>query len=121
MTTKTRIDTTGLERAQVLAALINGTIPRGSGHRDVNARSTMTYLDAKVIIEERRVRINKHFDPEFESKRYWFDLVGGRPIMVNLEDETGFDPYDYDTNGGGSGSAQGLITRLRLIIRNQGD
>lgn len=119
-----RVDTTGLERAQVLVALVNEARPRGAGHLNPNASATMTYSVAAEIINDRRDQPNVHDNPVVEKHRYYFDYVGGRPIKVDLGDETSFDPDLYDHNGagygGGYGAAQRIITALRLRIRRQG-
>lgn len=113
MTNSSRVDTTGLERAQVLCALVNGTKAQGSGHLNPNARRAMTYDDAKRVLHD-RTRVAGWL----EEVRYYFDYVGGRPIKVDLSDEDGFDPDLYDRDAGGSGAAQRLIDRLRNRLRS---
>ena len=106
------VDTTGLERAHVLCALVNGTKPLLMGYLHPNAQTDLTYDVAKAMIDEGAS------DPMPESSRYYFDYVHGRPIKVNLRDETGFSPRLYDRDAGGAGSAEGLITRLRFRLRD---
>lgn len=120
MTEGTKVDTTGLERAQVLCALVNHASPLGEGHLHPNARATMTYDDARATIDERRDKRNAPFAFGFEQDRYYFEDVGGRLIRVDLSDETGFNPDLYDQGAGGYGAAEAVITRLRLRIRSLG-
>lgn len=108
------VDTTGLDRAHVLCALVNGTKPLRMGYLHPNAQTDLTYDVAKAMIDEQAGDPN----PNVESSRYYFDYVHGRPIKVNLRDETGFSPGLYDRDAGGAGSAEGLIARLRFRLRD---
>ena len=119
MTYSSRVNTKGLERAQVLCALVNGTQPKGDGYLDRNAHAFMTYDDAQAIIDERK-NTNNPFVDNFEEVRYVFRSVGGRPIYVDLIDEDGFDAENYDKEADVHGAAQCLITRLRVRVLKTG-
>lgn len=92
------IDITGLNKADVLAALYNASHPQGLGwlHK---TNEDMTTEQAQVLLDKQRP--GDHFD-----------YVQGRVIKVNLTSDTEFDPYLYDRDNG-QGAAQHAIDRLR--------
>ena len=75
----------------------------------------MTYDDANAILH---LRTRSPSYNDFEENRYYFNYVFGRPIKVDLADESSFDPDNYDRDAGGYWLAQRLIDRLRGRLRN---
>jgi hypothetical protein len=76
------VNIAGLDKAAVLAALVNGTEPLGRGASDPNASKTMSVEDARRLITQ--VGLN------FRTFYAW-----GRPIKVDLSGDT-FEPGAYD-------------------------
>lgn len=93
------IDISGLDKAAVLAALFNASAPQGLGFlQSGRGPQTMTTAVAKGFIDQQG---NLHFD-----------YVLGRPLKCNLDGDE-FDPWGYDRDNGGEGTAKKVIDRLR--------
>ena len=89
------IDITGLDHAEVLAALYNGAAPQGMGFIAASPRA-MTVQAARKLLEQQNS----------------FDYIQGRPIKVALRDNVliGFQLYDRDA---GRGAAHVIVAALR--------
>lgn len=94
----TIVDITGLDKAEVLAALFNASHPQGWGWLHASSEA-MTAEQAKALIDAR-------------GGELYFDYIQGRVIKVNLASDTAFDSSLYDRDNG-YGSAQRTIDRLR--------
>lgn len=91
------IDISGLSKAEVMAALYNASSPVGRG-----------FLQAGASPEEMTVA---------EAERHLlggtlFGYVNGRSFKVDLDTDS-FDPWLYDRDNGGEGTAETIIERLR--------
>ncbi|MEV3927652.1 hypothetical protein [Actinomadura coerulea] len=81
-----QIDIGGLDKAAVLAALVNSSQPLLlTGWMDPNSTRTMTVADAH---EEMLTKVRS-------QSRLYFDYLWGRPIKVDLSGSS-FDPSNYD-------------------------
>jgi hypothetical protein len=92
-----KVNITGLSKAVILQAFFNSTRPQGMGF--ISSLSGPDRLDiegAEKIVSETLV----------------FDYLFGRPLKLNLTGDS-FDPWGFDRDNGGSGSAQKIIDRLR--------
>ena len=92
------IDIKGKDKATLLAALYNNSIPRGLGMLHFEDKD-MTVDEARDIIDSRD-----------EMFKYDFDYLKGRVMKVNLSgDEFRGDLYDRDN---GQGSAQRVVDSI---------
>lgn len=97
-----------LDKAAVLAVLFNGSAPGGMGFLQAgNGPSVMTVEDAERVIDN-----GGSPDPGFPRGNLSYDYLFGRPLKVNLEKDE-FDPWGFDRDNGGTGTAQRLIAELR--------
>ena len=104
------VDITGLDKAAVLAALFNASAPQGFGFLQAgNGPQVMSLEDAQAMIDSAPA-------PEFpgmtDERELEYDYVLGRPIKVRLGGNE-FNPWGFDRDNGGPGSAQQVIDRLR--------
>jgi hypothetical protein len=91
------IDIKGIDKAKLLAALVNGTSPQGLGWLHANGRYTEE--QAKQVIES------------YGDRRLCFDYVGGRPIKSDI---TG------DEFGWGRGCTEGGPMIITIVARIEG-
>lgn len=92
------IDISGLPKPKVLAALFNAAAPQGMGMIfGLSTSPDMTVDEAGRIIA---------------SGQLSFDYLKGRPLKLYLYDDS-FDPWLYDRDNGGDGTAERIIERLR--------
>ena len=89
------ISTIGLNRADVLAALYNASLPQGMGFLQYNA-APMERAEAETLLADGR----------------YFDYLKGRVMKVDLSSPDTFDPWLYDRDNG-PGSAERAIDALR--------
>lgn len=105
----TKVDITGLDKAEVLATLYNHSHVQGMGR--LHARGSLTVEEVRKEIE----RGDDHarmFGTHVHSNPLYFDYFFGRPLKVNLGGDS-FDPWGYDRDNGGDGTAEKLIQELR--------
>lgn len=108
MTTPDLVDISGLSKAEVLAALFNASSPGGMGFLQAkNGPQVMTVEAAERIIQN-----GGSPDPGPRSNGLDYDYLYGRPLKVNLENDE-FDPWGFDRDNGGDGTAQRIIDALR--------
>jgi len=93
-----RIDITNLDKAALLQALFNRSKPLGLGFFNRNSNSEMTYEQAQRQISD--------------NPRLYFDYVNGRVIKIDLSGND-FDPYLYDRDNGGAGSAERVVESVK--------
>lgn len=91
------IDLTGLNTADVLAALYNASQPLGLGFLNPASNRPLTSAQAQQILDD-----NPH--------RY-FDYLNGRVMKVDLNGDH-LDPWLYDRDNG-TGAAARAIAALR--------
>jgi hypothetical protein len=91
------IDIKGLDKAAVLAALYNNSMPQGLGF--------LHFKPEPMKLEEARVILAA------SAPRFYFDYLIGRVIKVNLSDDK-FDPWLYDRDNG-----QGAAARAVELVR----
>lgn len=91
------IDISGLDKAEVLAALYNNSRPPGMG--------MLHYVPGDLPIEEARAYLADRVG--FEGAEY----LKGRVIKTNISGDT-FDPWLYDRDNG-EGAAARAIDALR--------
>lgn len=89
------IDITGLNKADVLAALYNASRPQGMGFMHYDP-TVMTRAEAELLLQQYP----------------YFDYLKGRVMKVSLKSDTEFDERFYDRDNG-DGAAQSVITALR--------
>lgn len=102
----------GLDKALVLAALYNRSAPQGMGVLQARPGG-FTVDDARAAIAEGDD--SKRIFGELAGRRnkeLYFDYLRGRPLKVDLTGDS-FDPWGYDRDNGGEGSAQRIIDDLR--------
>lgn len=95
MVTRTMVDISGLDKAEVLKALYDNTIPLGMG--------ILHWIPGPMDIEEARAII--------ASGGTGFDYLHGRVMKVHIGGDE-FDPWGYDRDNG-DGAAQRVIDTLR--------
>lgn len=111
------IDTKGLTRAAVLAALYNAVRRERRGLNGGDLTWPFTLYESRgeeVLIFYRRqvnllARIGKKWLPSY---RYIFEKVSGKILLVRLEDDNKFDPSAYNAVHG-AGVAEKVIEILR--------
>lgn len=91
------VNTEGLPKAQVLAALYNHAKPLGMGFLHYTPEK-MTEAKAQKLLDE--------------TPDKYFDYVGGRVMKVGLRNDAGFEESLYDRDNG-HGKAADVIRDLR--------
>lgn len=86
------IDITGLDKAEVLAALYNASKPLGMG--------AFHFLPGDLPIEEAR---------ELTKGRRKFEYVHGRVLKVDISGDE-FDEYFYDRDNGDGAAARAVVS-----------
>jgi hypothetical protein len=103
------IDITGLGKAAVLAALFNASAPGGLGFLQA------AYGPTDLTIEQAQECIDavRSSDPvSRETPDLYFDYLHGRPLKLELDGDY-INPWGYDRDNGGEGSAKKIIDELR--------
>ena len=105
-----KVSIAGLDKAEVLMVLYNHSHPVGMGFFQA--------LPGDMTLEEAKKEFangddhDRMFGPLVSSRGQYFDYLRGRPLKLNLSEDT-FDPRLYDGDNGGSGTAARLIKELR--------
>lgn len=115
------IDIKGIDKAELLAALFNGSRQMGMGMMHFEGAKPMT-------VEQARKHIPTPENPEAgddhvrmfgeigrmgrEPESLYFDYLLGRPLKSNIGGDT-FRPGGYDRDNGGDGAAARIIAGLR--------
>lgn len=104
MTNTTAVDISDLSKAEVLAALFNASSPAGMGFlQAANGPKVMDITHAQRLID----------DLEGSPQGVYFDYLYGRPLKLDLRVSYSFEPWGFDRDNGGDGTAQKVIDRLR--------
>ena len=102
----------GISRERLLAELFNNAINNNILNDRINVMSE----------EDMRANIN-HYDKSFGFKNYKYDVIGGRDIWVDLENEEEFDGETYDKYNVSVDdsclSAQEVVDKIRLEMNNE--
>lgn len=102
------IDISGLDKADLLAALYNNSRPQGMG--------IMHYDPKPMTVEEARTFLNVGDDlsqmfGDLPGRSMYFDYLKGRVMKVNLSGDE-LDAWGYDRDLG-EGAAMRVISSLR--------
>lgn len=116
MSDRPTVDIADLSKADVLAALFNAAeAPRRMGALQFQSGPyVMTKEWAAELIDLGNTAtpdyggINLPGRPEL-----YFDYLYGRCLKLDLTDDNTFDPWGFDRDNGGDGSAQKVIDQLR--------
>ena len=90
------IDISGLDRAEVLAALFNNSRQQGMGFMHQEGRAEMTIEDAREILKTQTD----------------FDYLRGRVMKLSIDSDS-LDPWGYDRDNG-QGAAERAINSIRV-------
>lgn len=93
------VNTEGLSKAAVLAALYNNARTQGMASLNYKPDHVMTEEEAQEIIDD-------------WGETLYFDYLYGRVLKVDLTFNTSFDEWLYDRDNG-VGRAQRVINKLR--------
>jgi hypothetical protein len=102
-----KISIKGIDKAELLAALVNGAMPLGLGVLHAGA-APMTKVEAQEWIDEGRTHDTVNIPRDYLR----FDYVKGRPIKSNLSGDE-LDPRLYDRDQG-EGAAARVVASLRV-------
>ena len=106
------IDISGLDKAELLAALFNGSAQFGMGCMHGSGRADITVDDARKIIDPDSAD-DKTLTPweQQDAKRLYFDYLRGRVLKVKLSgDNMRTALYNRDI---GRGAAEKIVAQLR--------
>lgn len=95
------ININGLDKAEVLMSLFNGSRQQGMGFFDDRGSANMTIEKARELI----------------SFRCDFDYLYGRVMKIDLSGDT-LNPWLYDRDNG-EGAAEEIINKLRNAKTNE--
>lgn len=90
------LDITGIDKAEILAGLFNGSKQQGMGLLDRRGENNLTVPQAREILEE----------------MVCFDYLYGRVLKIGLDSDE-LDPRLYDRDNG-KGAAEKIINQLRF-------
>lgn len=91
------IDITGLDKAEVLAALFNASKQQGMGFLDSTGARPMSVEDARRYTER--------------GGEQYYDYLRGRVMKVDLS-KNHFDPWGYDRDNGEGAAERALKTLM---------
>ena len=113
MSTNT-INVAGIDRAELLAALHNGTKVLGMGRFQALGRD--------ITVSEAREALNNEGTPDYPMRRFKpgefdFDYFYGKPLKVRVVGDLLYGAGRYDRDApGGEGSCQKIIDSLRAKV-----
>lgn len=111
------VDISGVDKAQLLAALFNNSQPMGMGWIQAAAGPwAMTAEEAAELIAKAREgqRSDDHgrmFGLKSRDRLY-FDYLYGRPLKVDIAGDE-VDAWGYDRDNGGPGTLAEIVEQLR--------
>lgn len=109
------IDISDLSKAAVLAALYNASSPAGMGFLQAgNGPQVMDEQYAQELIDKGSDASGDYHPgmAKLRGNNVYFDYLHGRPLKLNLRDDS-FNPAGFDRDNGGDGAAQQIINELR--------
>jgi hypothetical protein len=101
------VDTKGLDKAEVLAALHRESKAQGMGI--LHDRGPLTVEQCRKVLAERQAGAKDEFS---FAEGLYFDYLTGRVMKVDLSNDDGFDPFLYDRDNG-PGAAERAVSALR--------
>jgi hypothetical protein len=110
------VDITGLDKAELLAALYNGSRQFGAGFLHAAGANDITIEHAKEIIKGKPSTGLLPWELE-DAKHFRFDYVHGRVLKVYIGGDS-FCPSLYDRDMG-EGAAARVVERLRDSLRSR--
>jgi hypothetical protein len=109
------VDIAGIDKAVLLAALVNGSSPMGMGF--LQDRGGMT-------VDEAREWIDNGWDHDFHANngtpgrnrgdRLYFDYVQGRPLKIDIGGDTA-DAWGFDRDHG-KGALRRLVDEIKASV-----
>jgi len=127
MNTDNLIDISGIDKAELLLALLQGSKVQGMGVLQDPGRP-LTVDDARTAIHGRGDDIHNQYgnvggrsNPTAEGQHLDFDYLFGRVLKVDISGDT-LDPWGYDRDLGEGHGAE-VVARLRSMLlhpSNQG-
>lgn len=115
MMTRQTINIKGLSKPAILATLYNHSQPMGLGFLQAREGEMTEEIAAKLFNDggiDDNFRIFNHKFGRFDEGEFYFDYVYGRPLKARFHGDE-FDPWGYDRDNGGEGTAARLIDELR--------
>lgn len=115
------VDISGVDKAQLLAALFNRSQPMGMGWLQAAAGpERMTTEDAQKLIDKAQAgsRSDDHgrnFNLDSDGDLY-FDYLFGRPLKVDLSGDE-VEPWGYDRDNGGPGTFSDIVDEVRRLAK----
>jgi hypothetical protein len=103
-----KINIKGLDKAEVLAALYNGSRQMGMGFFHTRGAYPMTVAEAQEYIE--KGDDSARMFPNSRSEPLYFDYLEGRPLKSDISGDE-FDTWGYDRDNG-EGKALEVLTPL---------
>lgn len=106
----------GLSKADVLAALFNASAPAGMGFlQAANGPQVMDSAYAQDLLDRGSDATGDYSRgmATMRQNAVYFDYLHGRPLKLDLSSDIEFDPWGFDRDNGGDGSAQRVIDKLR--------
>jgi len=115
------VDISGLDKADVLCALVNNGRVLGLGAlqdigRDITRKDAEELLDLGADHERMFPSAKKSFDRDKEEGRIYFDYVFGKPIKTDIGPDQ-IDPWGYDRDNG-RGACARVIAKLRASLQD---
>jgi len=107
MNERETIDISGIDKAALLVALFNNSAPGGMGFLQAGFGPTVMTVD-----DARQVIASEHHDPGAPREGLSYDYLFGRPLKSDISGDS-YDPWGYDRDNGGPGTAAGIIEKLR--------
>lgn len=109
------VDITGVDKAELLAALRNHSRPMGMGFLQDTGRE-LTVDEARALIEKaqsgaRSDDSGRMFGGRSNGSLY-FDYLHGRPLKVDIAGDE-VDAWGYDRDNGGPGTLAAIVDKLR--------
>ena len=105
----------GLDKADVLAALFNGTQVLGMGFLQAGrGPSVMTKADAEKVINSGQQDNMPPAGALTNRRELYYDYLYGRPLKVDITEDT-FEERLYDRDAG-HGQARRVINTLRKQV-----
>jgi len=101
------VDISGVDKAELLAALYNNARAMGMGHFQARA-GDMTKEKAQEVIDGHGDDTMRRFG---RGKKFYFDYLFGRPLKVDLSGDA-VKPWGYDRDWG-KGALARIVSTLQ--------
>jgi hypothetical protein len=106
------LDIEGIDKGELLSALFNNSAPLGMGFLQAHlGPQVMTKEQAWEVINKIGDDSTRNFGRHVHSNKLYFDYLYGRPLKVDLSQDTADDRlYDRDN---GNGSFARIVSEIR--------